>query len=113
MMLHEKPVVMPGQCSTEKIHVIFQPKSTFAVFQCGICGLFSQLMKSMSSTDTPLGTVTLLQEKQKAEKTPYIVLSGGGKGIASASYVLILVKHKKPIASDSVAVVVEYFALAF
>ncbi len=35
-------------------------------------------MKSMSSTDTPLGTVELLQLKQEKEKTPYIVLSGGG-----------------------------------
>jgi len=39
----------------------------------------------MSSTDTPLNTVHLLQEKQKADKVPYIVLSGG-KGLAS--YVL-------------------------
>ncbi|KAK2184318.1 hypothetical protein NP493_270g02022 [Ridgeia piscesae] len=37
-----------------------------------------QLMKATSSTDTPLGTVTLLTEKQKAEKTPYVVLSGAG-----------------------------------
>ena len=41
-----------------------------------------QLMRSMSSTDTPLNTVHLLQEKQKADKLPYIVLSGG-KGIAA------------------------------
>ncbi|KAK3093097.1 hypothetical protein FSP39_011036 [Pinctada imbricata] len=34
------------------------------------------LMKMMSSTDTPLGTLNMLQEKQKAEKSPYIVLSG-------------------------------------
>ncbi|ELT94176.1 hypothetical protein CAPTEDRAFT_182381 [Capitella teleta] len=38
------------------------------------------LMKSMSSTDTPLNTVHLLLEKQKTEKTPYIVLSGSSKG---------------------------------
>jgi len=44
-----------------------------------------QLMKTMSSTDTPLGTVNLLQEKQRAEKMPYIVLSGAGKGLASAN----------------------------
>ena len=44
-------------------------------------------MKTMSSTDTPLGTVNLLQEKQRAEKMPYIVLSGAGKGLAS--YVIL------------------------
>lgn len=35
----------------------------------------------MSSSDTPLGTVALLQEKQKSQKTPYIVLSGSGKSM--------------------------------
>ncbi|XP_046564938.1 U4/U6.U5 tri-snRNP-associated protein 1-like [Haliotis rubra] len=35
-----------------------------------------QLMKMMSSTDTPLNTLSLLQEKQKAEKSPFVVLSG-------------------------------------
>jgi len=44
-----------------------------------------QLMRSMSSTDTPLNTVHLLQEKQRADKQPYIVLSGG-KGIAAYVY---------------------------
>uniref|UniRef100_A0A3B4DUX5 Spliceosome associated factor 1, recruiter of U4/U6.U5 tri-snRNP n=1 Tax=Pygocentrus nattereri TaxID=42514 RepID=A0A3B4DUX5_PYGNA len=33
------------------------------------------LLKKMSSSDTPLGTVALLQEKQKSQKTPYIVLT--------------------------------------
>jgi len=47
-----------------------------------IMTLCEQLMRSMSSTDTPLNTVHLLQEKQKADKLPYIVLSGG-KGIAA------------------------------
>lgn len=42
---------------------------------------YSQLLKKMSSSDTPLGTVALLQEKQKAQKTPYIVLSGSGKSM--------------------------------
>lgn len=42
---------------------------------------FPQLLKKMSSSDTPLGTVALLQEKQKAQKTPYIVLSGSGKSM--------------------------------
>ena len=45
---------------------------------CLICVFALQLMKATSSTDTPLGTVTLLTEKQKAEKTPYVVLSGAG-----------------------------------
>lgn len=39
------------------------------------------LLKKMSSSDTPLGTVALLQEKQRAQKTPYIVLSGSGKSM--------------------------------
>lgn len=34
------------------------------------------LMKKMSSTDTPLGTLTLLQAKQKETQSPFIVLSG-------------------------------------
>lgn len=34
-------------------------------------------MKTMSSTDTPLGTLTMLQQKQKETKTPFVVLSGG------------------------------------
>ncbi|XP_064624219.1 U4/U6.U5 tri-snRNP-associated protein 1-like isoform X2 [Lineus longissimus] len=42
-----------------------------------------QLMKQMSSTDTPLGTVAMLQEKQRQEKMPYLVLSGGGKTMTS------------------------------
>ncbi|RMC22739.1 hypothetical protein DUI87_00252 [Hirundo rustica rustica] len=40
-----------------------------------------RLLKKMSSSDTPLGTVALLQEKQRAQKTPYIVLSGSGKSM--------------------------------
>ncbi|CAK1549286.1 unnamed protein product [Leptosia nina] len=34
------------------------------------------LMKKMSSTDTPLGTLHMLQQKQKETHSPYIVLSG-------------------------------------
>ncbi|XP_050428461.1 U4/U6.U5 tri-snRNP-associated protein 1 [Adelges cooleyi] len=34
------------------------------------------LMKKMSSTDTPLGTLNMLQSKQKQTQSPYIVLSG-------------------------------------
>lgn len=43
------------------------------------------LLKKMSSSDTPLGTVALLQEKQKSQKTPYIVLSGSGKSMNANS----------------------------
>ncbi|XP_044754550.1 U4/U6.U5 tri-snRNP-associated protein 1 [Coccinella septempunctata] len=35
-----------------------------------------QLMKKMSSTDTPLGTLNMLQAKQKESQSPYVVLSG-------------------------------------
>ena len=42
-----------------------------------------QLLMQASSTDTPLGTVAMLQEKQKQEKTPYIVLSGSNKGMTA------------------------------
>ncbi|XP_047986208.1 U4/U6.U5 tri-snRNP-associated protein 1 [Leguminivora glycinivorella] len=34
------------------------------------------LMKKMSSTDTPLGTLQMLQDKQKETKSPYVLLSG-------------------------------------
>ncbi|TDG44770.1 hypothetical protein AWZ03_008826 [Drosophila navojoa] len=46
------------------------------------------LMKTMSSTDTPLCTLTMLQQKQKETKTPYVVLSGSNKttaGVGGAS----------------------------
>lgn len=39
------------------------------------------LMRQMSSTDTPLGTLNLLQEKQKQTQSPYILLSGGSKAL--------------------------------
>ncbi|XP_014785654.1 U4/U6.U5 tri-snRNP-associated protein 1 [Octopus bimaculoides] len=45
-----------------------------------------QLMKQMSSTDTPLNTLTLLQEKQKQERTPYVILSGN-KGMSANTIV--------------------------
>lgn len=35
-----------------------------------------QLMKKMSSTDTPLGTLNMLQAKQKETQSPFVVLSG-------------------------------------
>lgn len=34
------------------------------------------LMKQMSLTDTPLGTLSLLQHKQKETQAPFVVLSG-------------------------------------
>ena len=40
------------------------------------------LMKRMSSTDTPLNTLSLLQDKQRAEQSPYVLLSGS-KGFTS------------------------------
>uniref|UniRef100_A0A673IF04 U4/U6.U5 tri-snRNP-associated protein 1-like n=1 Tax=Sinocyclocheilus rhinocerous TaxID=307959 RepID=A0A673IF04_9TELE len=45
------------------------------------------LLKKMSSSDTPLGTVALLQEKQKSQKTPYIVLSGSGKSMNALVFI--------------------------
>lgn len=49
-----------------------------------------QLMKKMSSTDTPLGTLTMLQHKQAETHSPYIVLSGGKTLQGSTS----ITKHK-------------------
>lgn len=42
-------------------------------------------MKTMSSTDTPLGTLTMLQQKQRETKAPYVVLSGGKQTVTSIS----------------------------
>lgn len=39
-------------------------------------GVQEQLMMKMSSTDTPLGTLNMLQAKQKETQSPFIVLSG-------------------------------------
>lgn len=36
-----------------------------------------EAMKKMSSTDTPLGTVAMMQAKQKQNQMPYVFLSGG------------------------------------
>uniref|UniRef100_A0A8C4Q418 U4/U6.U5 tri-snRNP-associated protein 1 n=1 Tax=Eptatretus burgeri TaxID=7764 RepID=A0A8C4Q418_EPTBU len=47
--------------------------------------LEEQMLKKMSSSDTPLGTVALLQEKQKSQKTPFIILSGSGKSMNANS----------------------------
>ena len=35
-----------------------------------------KLMEKMSSTDTPLNTLTKLQHKTKEMSTPYVILSG-------------------------------------
>lgn len=48
------------------------------------------LMMKMSSTDTPLGTLSMLQQKQKETQTPYVVLSGSKQNHASTS----ISKHK-------------------
>ncbi|CAH1792523.1 unnamed protein product [Owenia fusiformis] len=48
-----------------------------------------ELMKQMSSTDTPLNTVARLKEKLNSEKTPFLVLSGGSKTLTSASTSLV------------------------
>uniref|UniRef100_A0A131YC32 Putative catalytic step 2 spliceosome n=1 Tax=Ixodes ricinus TaxID=34613 RepID=A0A131YC32_IXORI len=42
-------------------------------------------LKQMSSTDTPLSTLRLLQEKQKELQSPYILLSGGSKALNQSS----------------------------
>uniref|UniRef100_A0A1Q3F3Z5 Putative u4/u6.u5 snrnp associated protein n=1 Tax=Culex tarsalis TaxID=7177 RepID=A0A1Q3F3Z5_CULTA len=46
------------------------------------------LMKKMSSTDTPLGTLNMLQAKQKETQSPFIVLSGSKQTTS-------IVKHKR------------------
>lgn len=47
------------------------------------------LMMKMSSTDTPLGTLTMLQHKQKETNSPYIVLSGSKQNQSTT-----ITKHK-------------------
>lgn len=42
-----------------------------------------QLMKKMSSTDTPLGTLHMLQAKQKETQSPFVVLSGNKQSQAT------------------------------
>lgn len=41
-------------------------------------------MMKMSSTDTPLGTLGMLQEKQKETQSAFIVLSGSKQGTSSS-----------------------------
>lgn len=43
------------------------------------------LMMQMSSTDTPLGTLNMLQAKQKETHSPFIILSGGKQSMNSSS----------------------------
>ena len=51
-----------------------------SVFVClTVIGFHYQMMRSMSSSDTPLGTASLLEDKLKKEKLPYLVLSGASK----------------------------------
>ncbi|XP_076266874.1 U4/U6.U5 tri-snRNP-associated protein 1 isoform X2 [Rhynchophorus ferrugineus] len=47
-------------------------------------GAQEQLMKKMSSTDTPLGTLNMLQAKQKETQSAFIVLSGNKQQQATA-----------------------------
>lgn len=46
------------------------------------------LMKKMSSTDTPLGTLNMLQQKQKETQSAFVVLSGSKQNTS-------IVKHKR------------------
>ncbi|ESP02865.1 hypothetical protein LOTGIDRAFT_156816 [Lottia gigantea] len=46
-----------------------------------------QLMKQMSSTDTPLNTLSMLQDKQKTEKSAFIILSGN-KGMTAGHSIM-------------------------
>lgn len=46
------------------------------------------LMKKMSSTDTPLGTLNMLQAKQKETQSAFVVLSGSKQNTS-------IVKHKR------------------
>ncbi|EDV19648.1 uncharacterized protein TRIADDRAFT_33171, partial [Trichoplax adhaerens] len=40
-----------------------------------------EAFKKMSSTDTPLGTVSLMRDKMEQTQNAFLVLSGGGKGL--------------------------------
>lgn len=53
-------------------------------------------MKQMSSTDTPLGTLNMLQSKQKQTQSPYIVLSGTKSTHQNHGYTFVyfLSRHK-------------------
>jgi len=45
----------------------------------------AELMRQTSSTDTPLGTVQMLRQKQKSEKSAYLILSGSNKATLSGA----------------------------
>ncbi|XP_033123478.1 U4/U6.U5 tri-snRNP-associated protein 1-like [Anneissia japonica] len=47
-----------------------------------------QALLKMSSVDTPLGTVAMLQEKQRVMQSPYIMLSGSGSNVLNAANVM-------------------------
>ncbi|XP_076314359.1 U4/U6.U5 tri-snRNP-associated protein 1-like [Tachypleus tridentatus] len=46
-------------------------------------------LRQMSSTDTPLNTVNLMQEKQKELQSPYLILSGGNKALSLTQTTII------------------------
>lgn len=73
------------------LHAFAHVNASTLVSESNAISLFrSQLMKKMSSTDTPLGTLTMLQHKQKETHSPYIVLSGSKQMQGSTS----ITKHK-------------------
>ncbi|XP_033632494.1 U4/U6.U5 tri-snRNP-associated protein 1-like [Asterias rubens] len=45
--------------------------------------LEEEAMKKMSSTDTPLNTVSMMKLKQKQTQSPFILLSGGSKSLTA------------------------------
>ncbi|KAJ9578722.1 hypothetical protein L9F63_005084, partial [Diploptera punctata] len=57
--------------------LIILVSNSSSVISCRLmCVRLERLMKQMSSTDTPLGTLNLLQQKQKETQSPFVVLSG-------------------------------------
>ena len=52
-----------------------QSDQTFAVYSS------FQFLNKSSSVDTPLNTLNVLQAKQKASQTPYLLLSGGAQSM--------------------------------
>lgn len=56
----------------------------FKIFILIILIFLLQLMKKMSSTDTPLGTLALLQARQKEAQAAFVVLSGAKQPRATA-----------------------------
>jgi len=68
-------------------------------------------MKQMSSTDTPLGTLNMLQSKQKQTQSPYVVLSGtksnhqnhGWEHIIFLEYTKYLIKRRFVVFRGSIS----------